>query len=106
MLRSWKVVLVGICLATAPLAGCASVPAQGQRVYVREGPPPLRREVIVERPGRDYVYIRGHWVYGRGGGYAWVPGRWERPEGRRHQWVEGRWAHDRGGWYYIEGRWR
>jgi hypothetical protein len=105
MLRSWKVALFGIALATAPLVACASAPAQRDRIYVREGPPPERREVIVERPGAEYVYIRGHWAYA-GGGYAWVPGRWERPDGRRHRWVEGRWVHDRGGWYYIEGHWR
>jgi hypothetical protein len=106
MLRSWKIALFGIALATAPLVGCASALAQGRRVYAREGPPPLRREVIVQRPGRDYVYIREHWVYGRNGGYAWVPGRWERPGGRRHRWVDGRWVHDRRGWYYLEGHWR
>jgi hypothetical protein len=106
MLRSWRVAALGIALATAPLVGCASSPARGERVYVREGPPPARREVIVERPGRDYVYIRGHWINGRNGGYAWVPGRWVRPEGRRNHWVDGRWVHDRGGWYYIEGYWR
>lgn len=104
---SWKIALVGITLATAPLVACASAPSRRERVvYVDEGPPPPRREVIIERPGPEYVYIRGHWIYGRNGGYAWVPGRWIRPEGRRHRWVEGRWVHDRHGWYYIEGHWR
>jgi len=108
MLHSWKVALLGIALATAPLAACASAPARYDydRVYVREGPPPVRREIVVERPNRDYVYIRGHWIYGRDGRYAWIPGQWIRPEGRRHSWVDGRWAHDRSGWYYIEGHWR
>ncbi|MEO6210458.1 MAG: hypothetical protein ABIQ10_10075 [Gemmatimonadaceae bacterium] len=94
----------GFAVAALPLAGCASAPAQGGRVYIRQGPPPVRREVIVERPGPDFVYIRGHWGYG-GGAYAWVPGRWDRPDGRR-RWQEGHWAHDRYGWYWIEGRWR
>jgi hypothetical protein len=106
MLHNWKLALLGIALATAPLAACASAPARYDRVYVREAPPPVRREVIIERPGPDYVYIRGHWIYGRNRGYAWVPGQWVRPEGRRHAWVDGRWVHDRSGWYYIEGHWR
>ena len=89
MLRSWKIALLGITLATAPLVACASAPAQGERVYIREDPPPLRREVIIERPGPEYIFIRGHWIYGPHGGYAWVPGRWVRPEGRYHRWVEG-----------------
>jgi hypothetical protein len=106
MLRSAKFALLGITLATAPVMACASAPAQGERVYVREGPPPVREEVIIRQPGPDYVWIRGHYVYGRGGGYDWVPGRWVRPEGRRSRWVDGHWAHDRHGWYYIEGHWR
>jgi len=105
MMQRWKIALFSIALATTPLVGCASAPAQGGRVYVRVGPPPIRREVIVVRPGPDYVYLRGHWAYADGG-YVWVPGRWERPEGRRHRWVEGHWAHDRGGWYWIDGHWR
>jgi hypothetical protein len=106
MLRSWKVALFGLTMATAPLIACASSPAYGERVYVRDGPPPVRQEVIVERPGAEYVYVRGHWIYGRDGGYAWVPGRWVRPDDGRRRWVEGRWARDRRGWYYIEGHWR
>lgn len=106
MLRSWKVALFGITLATAPLVACASAPPRYERVYAVEAPPPLRREVIVERPGAGYVYIRGHWIYARDGGYAWVPGRWARLDGRRHRWVDGRWVRDRHGWYYVEGHWR
>jgi WXXGXW repeat (2 copies) len=111
MLRSWKVALLGVTLASAPLVACASAPPRYDdgvydRVYAREAPPPMRREVIIERPGPGYFYIRGHWIYGRGGGYAWVPGRWVRPEARRHRWVDGYWARDRYGWYYVEGHWR
>jgi hypothetical protein len=106
MLRSWKVALFGITLAIAPLVACTSAPAQTARVYIREGPPPLRHEVIVARPGPEYIYVRGHWIYGRNGGYAWAPGRWLRPEGARRRWEEGQWVHERRGWYYTEGRWR
>ena len=37
MLRSWKIAIVGIALATAPLVGCASAPPRCDRVYVRAG---------------------------------------------------------------------
>lgn len=104
MSQRWKIGLLTIALATAPLVGCASAPAQEGRVYVRVGPPPPRREVIVTAPGRDFVWQRGHWAW-RGDGYAWVEGRWVRLE-RGHRWMEGRWVHDRHGWYYIEGHWR
>lgn len=104
MLHRWKLGILGLALATAPLAACGNNPPPRDRVYIREGPPGARTEVIVERPGPEYVWIRGHWGYA-GGAYAWVPGRWERPDGRR-RWVDGRWAHDRNGWFYIEGHWR
>ena len=106
MLRSWKVAMLGIALATAPVVGCASAPPRYDRVYVRREPPPPRRKIIVESPGPDYVYIRGHWASARDGDYVWVPGRWVRPEGRRQRWVDGHWAHDRAGWYYVDGHWR
>jgi WXXGXW repeat (2 copies) len=105
MLRSVKIGLMSIGLAAAPVIGCASAPAQGGRVYIREGPPAARTEVIVARPGPDYVWLRGHWGYG-GGRYAWEPGRWARPDRPHRRWVEGRWAHDRHGYYWVEGHWR
>ncbi|MDQ2767468.1 MAG: YXWGXW repeat-containing protein [Gemmatimonadota bacterium] len=105
MLRSVKIGLMSIGLATAPLIGCASAPAQGGRVYAREGPPVERTEVVIERPGPAYVWLRGHWGYS-GGGYAWVPGRWERPDRPNRRWAEGRWARDRHGYFWVEGHWR
>src|SRR5437899_1300315 len=100
MLRNVKVALLGIALGTAPLMACASAP-RGERIYVREAPPPDRYDDRRDSPGRDYVYLRGHWAYA-GGGYAWVPGRWVLPERAHRRWVEGRWVRDRSGWYYIE----
>jgi hypothetical protein len=102
MLPRWKVGLLGIALAAAPILGCASAP-QRERVYVRVAPPPVRREVIVERPRGDYVWFRGHWAW-RNGDYVWVPGRWVRRHDSQ-RWVDGRWVRDRHGWYYIPGYW-
>ncbi|MBL7815226.1 MAG: YXWGXW repeat-containing protein [Saprospiraceae bacterium] len=52
-----------------------------QLVQVRIGAPPPPRVVVVERPpcpGRDYVWVEGHYVYDR---YTrrdvWIPGQWE-----------------------------
>lgn len=89
-----------------PVTGCVvyTRPAPGV-VYVREGPPPARVEVIPAAPGVGFVWIRGFWGY-RAGAYAWVPGRWERPVEGRREWVPERWVHDRNGWYLVEGHWR
>ena len=104
MFQRWKIALLSAALATTPLVACGGGPPPRDRVYIREGPPAARTEVIVERPGAEYVWLRGHYAYA-GGGYAWVPGRWVRPDGRR-RWVEGRWVRDRRGYYDIEGHWR
>jgi len=104
MLRSVKLGLLSIGLATAPLIGCASAPVRGERVYIREGPPPVREEVIVESPGPDYVWVRGHWGYE--GRWVWVPGRWLLPDRPHRRWVEGHWAQDRHGYFWVEGHWR
>jgi hypothetical protein len=104
MLRSVKIGLMSIGLATAPLIGCASASAQG-RVYIREGPPPLRREVVIARPGPDYFWVRGHWGYA-GGRWVWAPGRWLRPDRPHRRWAQGHWVHNRHGYYWNEGRWR
>ena len=74
-------------------------------VYVATRPPVERVEVIPAAPGVGFVWIRGYWAY-RGGAYAWIGGRWERPIEGRREWVPHRWAHDRHGWYLIEGHWR
>ncbi len=106
MLQRLKLGVVFVALAAAPLVGCASGGGRRDpdRVYVRMAPPPPREEVVIESPGREYVWVRGHWAW-RGSEYEWVPGRWDRAD-RGRRWAEGRWVHERGGWYYIEGHWR
>ena len=70
-------------------------------------PPPPRREVVVysSRPSFDYVWVPGYWNW-YGGRHVWISGRWDRPpHGRRH-WDAPRWEHRRGGYIFVEGRWR
>jgi hypothetical protein len=74
-------------------------------VYVRTGPPPLRREVIVASPGPGYVWVPGYYRYD-GRAYVWVGGRYERPPRARARWVAGHWQQERRGWFWVEGHWR
>ena len=83
-------------------AACAG--ARG-RVYVRTGPPPVRREAVLVSPGPGYVWIPGYYSYA-GNGYAWVPGRYERAPRARARWTPAHWERDRRGWFFVEGRWR
>lgn len=76
-------------------------------IVIREAPPPLRKEVIIERdrPSRAHVWIAGHWRHD-GRVYVWVPGHWDTPPRARAVWVEPRWERRDGVYIFIEGIWR
>lgn len=72
---------------------------------VVEAPPPPQTEVIVERPGPQYVWIGGYWrPWNRR--WIWNPGRWDRPHAGFSVWLPPTYEHRRDGWFYVEGRWR
>ena len=95
-----------ILTALICLVGMPSTASAGVRVGIRVGvpPPALRQEIVIVRPGPDYVWIPGFWEW-RHRDYAWVGGRWARPphrgavwvaprhelRGRNHYWVRGYW---------------
>jgi hypothetical protein len=60
--------------------------------------------VVVERPGPDYVWIDGEWVWN--GGWIWVGGHWGYPPYSHAVWVGGGWYHGPHGWYHAAGHWR
>ena len=104
MAQRWKILMFSFALAATPLVGSVRASAQETREYVHAGPPAARREKARPRPGKDYVFIKGHWGYS-GGKYEWAPGRWDRPEANHRRWNDGHWAHDRHGYYWVEGSW-
>jgi YXWGXW repeat-containing protein len=98
--------LAAALIAAGTVGACASNPRPRVGVeYVRRGPPAERVEVIPMAPGREYVWVKGHWAWRRND-YVWEPGRWVVPERGYRTWEPGHWQHDRGGWFYVEGRWR
>lgn len=56
-------------------------------------------------PGAGFVWVDGYWAW-HGGRHVWIGGRWDRPPHGRHHWVAPRWEHRRGGYIFVEGRWR
>jgi hypothetical protein len=98
--------LMAAAVAAGTLGACASNPRPRVGVeYVMREPPRERVEVVSEAPGREYVWVKGHWAWRRND-YEWVPGRWVLPERGYRAWEPGHWDHDRGGWFYVEGHWR
>ena len=73
-------------------------------VIVHEAPPRLRVERRTPSPGRDHVWIDGHWRHD-GKAYQWESGRYERQRPNK-RWESARWDRERDGWRYHEGGWR
>jgi len=77
--------------------------AQPTTVVVQDPPPaPLVETVVVERPGPDYAWVDGEWVWN--GRWFWRAGYWAYHPGGI--WVEGGWHRSPRGWYHEPGRWR
>ena len=95
-------VSLGACVASA--GGGRNGPLISVGFVTRE-PPPIRVEVMTERPSGEHVWVGGHWR-SNGNDYAWVAGGWVRPDEGHKEWVEGRWEHEDRGWHYIDGHWR
>ncbi|MES1157076.1 MAG: hypothetical protein ABUL73_04765 [Alphaproteobacteria bacterium] len=101
-----RITLAALALSAAPLA--AAIPtAQAETIIVHRGPPPLRHEVIIARPGpgRDWFWQPGYWRW-TGNDYDWVGGRWEHRPHARAVWVSPHWAHRHRDWVFVEGHWR
>jgi hypothetical protein len=93
-----------LLLATFGLA--LALGSANAQVYVRIGPPPPRREVIVPRPSPRHVWVAGYHRWD-GNAYVWEPGAWVvPPQPNYHHWVPGHWRQTPHGWVWVEGHWR
>jgi hypothetical protein len=72
----------------------------GYYVTTRPSPPYYERPI---RPGPDYVWIDGEWVWS-GNTYTYTNGYWAAPRPYR-TWVVGEWRPRGNGWYWRRGRW-
>lgn len=93
-------VLLGVTFGLVLAASAANA-----EVFVRVRPPALIREERIVRPGPNYAWVPGYHRWD-GNAYAWERGRWMVPERRGAVWVPHRWVRRRGGWVFVEGRWR
>jgi len=73
-------------------------------VYVKRRPPAVIVEVKPAKPGPNYIWISGHWVW-RGGKFVWVHGHWVKKR-RGYVWVPGHWVKKPRGWVWIGGHWK
>ena len=93
-------------LAGAILSAGIALSTASAQVYVRIGPPPPPpREVIVARPGPQYVWVPGYHHYD-GRAYVWTPGAWLVPPPHRRAWIPGHWRNTPRGYFWVEGHWR
>jgi len=90
-----------LVFATLVTAGIASA-----QVVIRIGPPPpVHVGIVGVAPGPGFVWVEGYHRWD-GGRYVWVPGTWMRPPRPHMRWIPPRYRHARGGWVFVEGRWR
>ncbi len=110
--RGHGYVFVFGCWCDVYMRFCTTVVVEGDGwrsdgVVVLSAPPPPRRHHShrVPRPSYEHVWIDGYWGW-HGGRHVWIDGCWRRPpHGHRH-WVQPRWERRKGGYLFIEGRWR
>ena len=70
---------------------------------VEEAPPaPLTETVVVARPGPEYAWVGGEWVWN--GRWFWRAGYWSIHPGG--VWIGGGWYQGPRGWYHSPGHWR
>jgi hypothetical protein len=94
----------GAAPAAAPVVETPVTPAP-PTVIVAQPPPAPTREVIIERPAANYVWVNGYWRW-RDGRHVWVQGHWEIPPRIGVVWVEPRWERRGNGYVFVEGYWR
>jgi len=101
------VLATGLLAAPNFAPSAAASPRVDVGIRVNTPPPPLRREVVVVRPGPRHVWVAGHWDWApRRRAYVWVPGVWVLPSHRHAAWVGPRWERRGHRSYFIRGHWR
>ncbi len=82
------------------LSGCTTT-----EIVARRAPPQERAEQRDPKPGGEYFWMQGHWVYdGPSGDFAWQPGHWEHERSNRI-WIPGYWAPREDVWVWHEETW-
>jgi hypothetical protein len=103
---AWTIALAVLVSALA-FSSIASADRIGISLRVNAPPPPIREEVVVARPGPDFVWVRGRWDWvGGARGYVWLPGAWVRPPHVRALWIEPHYEFRRGRHYFVRGYWK
>ena len=82
----------------------APPPVASREIIVTEPPPRVIVERPPARPGPDYVWISGAYVWH--GHWEWEHGRWERPPHRGAVWMPHRYENRGGVHVFISGYWR
>ena len=101
--RSLAVVSMAAVVALG--SGCASHSKTASATVVIGAPPAPRVDKRSPRPGKQYIWVQGHWERSRGQ-YVWAPGRWVKAK-KNHIWVDGYWLKHKksGDWVWVAGYW-
>src|SRR5258708_5243878 len=93
-----------VLVSALAFSSVASAARVGISIRVNAPPPALRQEVVIARPGPDFVWVRGLGEGGGGrGGYAWPPGAGVRPPHAHAVWIEPRYEFRRRHHFFARG---
>jgi hypothetical protein len=96
-----------VLVSALAFSSVASAARVGISIRVNAPPPVLRQEVVVVRPGADFVWIRGRWDWvGGPRGYVWLPGAWVRPPQAHAVWIEPRYEFRHRHHFFARGYWK
>jgi PPE-repeat protein len=71
------------------------------------GPPPPRREVVMEAPFEGAIWVAGYNQYDYDNNeYRWQPGSWQRPPREGASWVKPRYDRRGGRYGFVAGHWK
>ena len=95
-------------LVFGALAAMFLMPLQsdaGVKVYLRFGPPRLKRVKVIKpaRLCRNAIWVAGHWRY-KNVRYGYVDGYWVKPR-HGYVYVQACWVKTPRGYYFAPGHW-
>lgn len=89
----------------APSYVVMQAPAPTPVIMVESEPPAEIEDEIVQCPGPNYVWIKGHWQWD-GMHYQRVHGHWVVRPTVSAMWVNGFWTKHHNHWRWTEGYWQ
>lgn len=92
-----------LCFPTVNAAAYAVEDESPSYIMVEQEPPADIAEVVTVSPGKESVWVKGHWAWNKK--WYWVKGHWAYRPHKEAVWVEGHWKKKHHHWVWVKGYW-